>query len=38
MDAKLVAESEIQDQGATFHFVLDPRTGAHGTERGSHAR
>ncbi|HWO20511.1 MAG TPA: hypothetical protein VNO30_17195 [Kofleriaceae bacterium] len=38
MDAKLVAESEIQDQGATFHFVLDQRAGAHATERGNHAR
>jgi hypothetical protein len=36
MDARLVAESEIQDQGATFHFVLDRRAGA--PERGIHAR
>lgn len=26
MDAQLVADSEIQDRGATFHFVLDPRS------------
>jgi cell pole-organizing protein PopZ len=38
MDAKLVAESEIRDQGATFHFVLDRRTGASAADRGSHAR
>jgi hypothetical protein len=38
MDAKLVAESEIRDQGATFHFVLDRRTGASPADRGSHAR
>jgi hypothetical protein len=38
MDPKLVAESEIQDQGATFHFVLDHRTGTPGPGRGNHAR
>ncbi len=38
MDAKLVAESEIQDQGATFHFVLDGWAGAASAERGRHAR
>jgi hypothetical protein len=38
MDAKLVAESEIEDQGATFHFVLDRRAGAPAAERGDHAR
>lgn len=26
MDAQLVADSEIHDRGATFHFVLDPRS------------
>jgi hypothetical protein len=35
MDPKLVAESEIEDLGATFHFVVDRRgNGA----RGVHAR
>lgn len=24
MDGKKVSQSEIQDRGATFHFVLDP--------------
>jgi hypothetical protein len=37
MDAKLVADSEIEDQGATFHFVLD-RNAAAGAERRLHAR
>ncbi len=37
MDQRLVADSEIEDQGATFHFVLDRRAGAP-SERGSHAR
>lgn len=37
MDQRLVADSEIEDQGATFHFVLDRRAGAP-AERGSHAR
>jgi hypothetical protein len=36
MDPKLVAESEIEDLGATFHFVVDRRTSA--TGRGLHAR
>jgi hypothetical protein len=38
MDADLVAESEIEDQGATFHFVLDRSAGAPGAGRGNHAR
>lgn len=37
MDQRLVADSEIEDQGATFHFVLDRRHGAP-SERGRHAR
>jgi hypothetical protein len=37
MDAKQVNESEINDRGATFHFVLDPRTGASASQRESHA-
>jgi len=37
MDAKLVAESEIQDLGATFHFVVDRRATA-SLGRGFHAR
>jgi hypothetical protein len=37
MDPRLVAASEIEDQGATFHFVLDHRNSApSGRER--HAR
>jgi hypothetical protein len=35
MDPKLVAESEIQDLGATFHFVVDRRVNG---ARGPHAR
>lgn len=35
MDAKLVADSEIEDKGATFHFVVDRRTDAGGR---AHAR
>jgi hypothetical protein len=35
MDPKLVAESEIEDLGATFHFVVDRRASAAG--RGLHA-
>ena len=38
MDAKQVSESEINDRGATFHFVLDPRNGASVSQRESHAR
>jgi hypothetical protein len=37
MDAKQVTESEINDRGATFHFVLDPRNGASRSQRESHA-
>jgi hypothetical protein len=37
MNANLVAESEIEDQGATFHFVLD-RNATTGAERRVHAR
>lgn len=36
MDAKLVSDSEIQDQGATFHFVLDQR--ASNSHRRPHVR
>jgi hypothetical protein len=38
MDAKQVSESEINDRGATFHFVLDQRNGASVSQRESHAR
>jgi hypothetical protein len=38
MDAKLVADSEIEDRGATFHFVLDPRWAAAASERRTHVR
>ena len=38
MDAKLVADSEIEDRGATFHFVLDPRWVAAASERRTHVR
>jgi hypothetical protein len=37
MDAKQVNESEINDRGATFHFVLDPRYGGSVSQRDSHA-
>lgn len=37
MDAKQVNESEINDRGATFHFVLDLRNGAAVSQRESHA-
>lgn len=37
MDAKQVNESEINDRGATFHFVLDQRNGASVAQRESHA-
>ncbi len=36
MNQKLLADSEIEDQGATFHFVIDSRTS--GAERRNHAR
>ena len=38
MDRKLVSESEIEDRGATFHFVLDQRNGAPVSRQGSHAQ
>lgn len=38
MDAKQVAESAIEDRGATFHFVLDQRINAPASRRDSHAR
>ncbi|HEX7838345.1 MAG TPA: hypothetical protein VF469_12810 [Kofleriaceae bacterium] len=38
MDPQLVAESEIEDLGSTFHFVLDRQVLALGAERRSHAR
>lgn len=38
MDAKQVSESEINDRGATFHFVLDQRNGAAFAQRETHAR
>ena len=37
MDARQINESEINDRGATFHFVLDPRNGASVSQRESHA-
>jgi hypothetical protein len=37
MDAKQVNESEINDRGATFHFVVDQRNGASASQRESHA-
>jgi DNA-binding PadR family transcriptional regulator len=37
MDAKQINESEINDRGATFHFVLDQRNGASVSQRESHA-
>lgn len=38
MDSKLVSESEIEDRGDTFHFVLDQQNGAQRSERGFHVR
>jgi hypothetical protein len=38
MDARQVNESEINDRGVTFHFVLDQRNGASASQRESHAR
>ncbi|HEY0476701.1 MAG TPA: hypothetical protein VGD37_04205 [Kofleriaceae bacterium] len=37
MDARQVNESEINDRGATFHFVLDQRNGAAVSQREHHA-
>jgi hypothetical protein len=37
MDAKQINESEINDRGATFHFVLDQRNGTSVSQRESHA-
>lgn len=37
MDAKQVNESEINDRGATFHFVLDQRNGGASSQRETHA-
>jgi hypothetical protein len=37
MDAKQVAESEIRDRGATFHFVLDAQRGT-SSYGGAHVR
>ena len=38
MDPRQVAESEIEDLGTTFHFVLDHRVVALESERRAHAR
>lgn len=38
MDPRLVAESEIEDLGSTFHFVLDRRVLTLESERRIHAR
>lgn len=38
MDQKLVADSEIREHGATFHFVLDRRPSVQPADRRSHAR
>jgi hypothetical protein len=37
MDARQINESEINDRGATFHFVLDQRNSASISQRESHA-
>jgi hypothetical protein len=37
MDPKQISESEINDRGATFHFVLDQRNGVSPLLRESHA-
>ena len=37
MDARQVTESEINDRGATFHFVLDQRNGASVSQQETHA-
>ncbi len=38
MDARLVEESEIEDLGSTFHFVIDRRELQSAPEQVSHAR
>jgi len=38
MDAKLVSDSEILDNGSTFHFVLEQKNGAQGADRRNHVR
>lgn len=38
MDARLVADSEIEDQGATFHFVIDQRSQTQRAHQRPHAR
>lgn len=38
MDNKLVAESEIREPGATFHFVVDRRVTSASAERRTNAR
>jgi hypothetical protein len=38
MDSRLVAESEVRNGGATFHFVLDRRAPAQPADRRPHAR
>ena len=38
MDPKKVRESEIQDRGATFHFVLDPARNPAAQQGRSHVR
>jgi hypothetical protein len=37
MDARQVTESEINDRGATFHFVLDQRNGSSVSQQENHA-
>ena len=37
MDARQVTESEINDRGATFHFVLDQRNGSSVSQQETHA-
>lgn len=36
MDSKLVSESEISDNGSTFHFVVEQRSGGNGNGRRAH--
>lgn len=36
MNAKLVSESEISDNGSTFHFVVEQHSGGNGNGRRSH--
>lgn len=38
MDAKLIADSEIEDHGATFHFVVDPSATTTSPGKASHVR